>query len=256
MKISLIADFFGSMGGSPEPFAAPLVESGRISPGARTPMNSTMLRPVPSRLQTASDLAHHVWQPIVVVALLAAFSGYAAPAGSAETNVQHVEPKIYQIEELDRAPVAKQQDDPVFPSALPPDKLDAEVTAAFVIDPNGHVIAPRARECTVYTVSSAIDFDSEGRGMDAETHASAAPDAHYAALQKAAAMISAAAVQTVSKWTFKPGRKNGQPVYTVMAVKLDYSNRGSGLSGTYIGHEATIRKVRPGTPNPQLLDIP
>ncbi len=92
---------------------------------------------------------------------------------------------IFDLGQLDAVPVVRFQQQPIYPPAMLRADIAGEVKVAFIVDTNGNV-----RDA--YVVSSTReDFD-------------------------------AAAVLAVSKWKFRPGRKNGQAVNTRMSVPIGF----------------------------------
>jgi periplasmic protein TonB len=93
---------------------------------------------------------------------------------------------IFDIGQLDTPPVIRLQQKPIYPHALLRAGVTGEVKVAFIVDTDGNV-----RD--LYVVSSTSqEFDS-------------------------------AAAQAVSKWKFRPGRKNGRAVNTRMTVPIGFA---------------------------------
>jgi len=93
---------------------------------------------------------------------------------------------IFDLSQLDTAPAARVQQQPVYPPAMLRAGATGEVKVAFIVDTDGNV-----RDAYVVT-STREDFDS-------------------------------AAVQAVSKWRFRPGKKNGKAVNTRMTVPIAFA---------------------------------
>jgi protein TonB len=94
--------------------------------------------------------------------------------------------EIYDPSALERAPLARFQAQPHYPFEMRRDGIAGEVLVEFVVDANGAVREARAVR------SSQREFE-------------------------------AAAVQAVSKWTFRPGQKGGRNVATRMQVPIVFS---------------------------------
>jgi len=94
--------------------------------------------------------------------------------------------KVFAISELDQAPVARFQARPQYPFEMRRQKIGGEAVVDFIIDTNGEVV-------NAYAIrSSRVEFE-------------------------------APAVQAVSKWKFKPGRKGGRDVPTHMQVPIVFT---------------------------------
>jgi protein TonB len=100
------------------------------------------------------------------------------------TGLQGVE--IFDISKLDQQPVARFQARPQYPFEMRRAGISGEVLVDFIVDTNGDV-------------RNAFSAHSSQREFEA------------------------AAVQAVSKWKFKPGRKNGHNVYTHMQVPIVFT---------------------------------
>jgi periplasmic protein TonB len=94
--------------------------------------------------------------------------------------------KVFDISMLDQTPVAKFQARPQYPFEMRRAGIAGEVVVDFIVDTNG-------------TVQNAYALRSSQREFEA------------------------AAVQAVSKWTFKPGRKGGRDVPTHMQVPIVFT---------------------------------
>jgi TonB family protein len=94
----------------------------------------------------------------------------------------------------DRIPVVIKQEAPVYPFSLRLTGNRGEVVVDFVIDPQGNVVM-------------------------ADVSKSSHPD------------FEAPAVEAVLKWKFKPGLKNGRPVYVRMEVPILFQLTGIGEPG-------------------------
>jgi periplasmic protein TonB len=109
----------------------------------------------------------------------------AIPVKIARSAVVEKLGKIFDLSQLDRAPVAIVQPPPVFPSNLKREYPEATVTVGFIVDAKGDVVAP-------YVVSST----------------------YYG--------FEPAALQGVEKWKFRPGIKSGRKVNTRMLIDIKF----------------------------------
>jgi len=94
--------------------------------------------------------------------------------------------QVFDISKLDQTPVPKYQARPQYPFEMRRAGIAGEVLVDFLVDTNGDVQNAYAAK------SSQREFE-------------------------------AAAVQAVSKWKFKPGRKNGRDVVTHMQVPIVFT---------------------------------
>jgi protein TonB len=94
--------------------------------------------------------------------------------------------EVFDISKLDQQPVAKFQARPTFPFEMRRAGISGEVQVDFIVDTNGDV-------------RNAFAAHSSQREFEAP------------------------AVQAVSKWKFKPGRKNGHAVFTHMQVPIVFT---------------------------------
>ena len=94
--------------------------------------------------------------------------------------------EVFDISKLDQQPVAKFQARPQFPFEMRRAGISGEVLVDFIVDTNGDVRNAFAAH------SSQREFE-------------------------------ASAVQAVSKWKFRPGRKNAHNVYTHMQVPIQFT---------------------------------
>ncbi|MBI5382624.1 MAG: energy transducer TonB [Opitutae bacterium] len=94
--------------------------------------------------------------------------------------------QIYNLKELDSIPVVRYQAKPVYPFALRSAGITGEVVVAFIVEADGEVHAVEAVR------STQKEFES-------------------------------AAVEAVSKWKFKAGKKDGRTVATRMQVPIKFS---------------------------------
>lgn len=94
--------------------------------------------------------------------------------------------EVFDISKLDQQPVAKFQARPQFPFEMRRAGISGEVLVDFIVDTNGDV-------------RNAFSAHSSQREFEA------------------------AAVQAVSKWKFRPGRKNGHAVFTHMQVPIVFT---------------------------------
>ena len=94
--------------------------------------------------------------------------------------------RVFDVSEVDQTPVARFHARPQYPFEMRRQKIGGEVVVDFIIDTNGEVV-------NAYAIrSSRVEFE-------------------------------AAAVQAVSKWRFKPGRKGGRDVTTHMQVPIVFT---------------------------------
>jgi len=100
------------------------------------------------------------------------------------TGLQGVE--IFDISKLDQQPVARFQARPQYPFEMRRAGISGDVLVDFIVDTNGDV-------------RNAFSAHSSQREFETS------------------------AVQAVSKWKFKPGRKNGHAVYTHMQVPIVFT---------------------------------
>jgi len=94
--------------------------------------------------------------------------------------------QIFDLSQLDQIPVARVQQQPIYPYEMRRAGITGEVNIGFIVDSNGDV-----RDA--YVISS--------------THRE----------------FEQPAVQAVSKWKFRPGRKGGRAVPTRMSVPIVFS---------------------------------
>jgi protein TonB len=94
--------------------------------------------------------------------------------------------EVFDISKLDQQPVAKFQARPQFPFEMRRAGISGEVIVDFIVDTNGDV-------------RNAFSFHSSQREFEAN------------------------AIQAVSKWKFRPGRKNGHAVFTHMQVPIVFT---------------------------------
>ena len=100
------------------------------------------------------------------------------------TGLQGVE--IFDISKLDQQPVARFQARPQYPFEMRRAGISGEVLVDFIVDTNGDV-------------RNAFSAHSSQREFEPS------------------------AIKAVSKWKFKPGRKNGHAVYTHMQVPIVFT---------------------------------
>ncbi len=93
---------------------------------------------------------------------------------------------IFDLSQLDSAPAARVQTQPIYPPAMLRAGVTGEVKISFIVDTRGNV-------------------------RDAYVAASTRED------------FNAAALLAVSKWKFRPGKKNGQAVNTRMSVPIAFA---------------------------------
>lgn len=94
--------------------------------------------------------------------------------------------QIFDLSQLDQIPVARVQQNPIYPYEMRRAGITGEVNIGFIVDSNGDV-----RDA--YVINS--------------THRE----------------FEAPAVQAVSKWKFRPGRRGGRAVNTRMSVPIVFS---------------------------------
>ncbi len=95
-------------------------------------------------------------------------------------------PVIVPVEELDRAPMLRYQENPLYPPDLRRRGIGGEVLVEFVIDERGIVRAPRV-----------LSAPHTALGESAEN--------------------------AVGQWTFYPGMKDGRPVATRLQVPIEFT---------------------------------
>jgi len=93
---------------------------------------------------------------------------------------------MFNLSQLDEQPVPKYTARPVYPERMRQVGISGEVTVDFIVDPNGNV-----RNATAIH-SSQREFE-------------------------------ASACAAVSKWTFRPGKKGGRPVFVHMQVPIVFT---------------------------------
>ncbi len=93
---------------------------------------------------------------------------------------------ILSLSQLDQGPVAKYQQQPIYPSDMKREGLTGEVLVDFIVDPKGNVRGARAVKST-------------HQGFEE------------------------AACAAVSRWKFTPGQKDLHPVYVHMQVPIVFS---------------------------------
>lgn len=101
------------------------------------------------------------------------------------TPVQPVTPQVYALRELDTIPSPTLQVPPIYPADLKRAGVEGRANIAFVVDEKGQVQNVRASDST---------------------------DPRF----------EQAAINAVSRWKFKPGRKAGKPVATAMDVPINF----------------------------------
>jgi periplasmic protein TonB len=93
---------------------------------------------------------------------------------------------LFDIKNLDQTPQARVRGDPIYPFEMRRAGLSGEVLVAFIVNTNGDVV-------DAYAVrSTQREFES-------------------------------AAVQAVSKWKFRPGKKGGRAVNTKMSIPIVFN---------------------------------
>jgi len=94
--------------------------------------------------------------------------------------------KVFEIVEVDEAPVATKTYVPQYPPILKSSRIQGSVSVVFTVDPKGNV-----RDVEVES--------STNRGFNQP------------------------AVDSVKRWKFKPGIKNGNPVYTRVRAPMQFN---------------------------------
>ena len=107
------------------------------------------------------------------------------PAGR-PTDFGHELNQVFDPSQLDQIPVARIQQQPIYPYEMRQNGITGEVNVGFIVDVNGDV-------------RDAYVVNSTHRGFEGP------------------------AVQAVSKWKFRPGRKNNHAVNTRMSVPIVFS---------------------------------
>ncbi|MBI5382022.1 MAG: TonB family protein [Opitutae bacterium] len=107
------------------------------------------------------------------------------PKGSAQQHATKLT-NVFNLAELDQIPVARYQAKPVYPFEMRRAGVTGEVTVGFIVDTQGEV-----------------------------------RDAY--AVKSTQREFEAAAIQAVSKWKFKAGKKGGKSVNTRMQVPIVFS---------------------------------
>ena len=93
--------------------------------------------------------------------------------------------RIFDLSQLDQLPVARIRQQPIYPFAMRRVGLKGEVNIRFIVDTNGDVLDP-------YVISA--------------SHSE----------------FEIAALQAISKWKFRPGRRNGRSVNTRMTEDIAF----------------------------------
>jgi periplasmic protein TonB len=154
--------------------------------------------PVEDQVQTPQDIAPPMQTDIPQVATpdsfvqpieppppdLSAISKNIVKIPETRSGLGGVE--VFDISKLDQQPVAKFQARPQFPFEMRRAGISGEVVVDFIVDTDG-------------AVRNAFAAHSSQREFEA------------------------AAVQAVSKWKFRPGRKNGHAVFTHMQVPIVFT---------------------------------
>ncbi len=108
------------------------------------------------------------------------------PKTSASRAIGRDMPDLFDIKNLDQAPSPRFQSKPVYPFEMRRAGIEGNVLVAFIVDSRG-------------TVREAYPISSSHREFES------------------------AAVQAVSKWRFRPGKKGGRAVNTRMQVPIVFS---------------------------------
>ncbi len=149
-------------------------------PGELVPMQADLIQvPQPTDFVQQFDYASLVERPDLSQAKVITIPEHIGRGGKIGEGIG----AIFNLADLDRAPVVVFQIAPVVPTALKQDGISATVRVGFIVNVEGRVI-------NAYTVES-----TDHRFDDA-------------------------AVSGVSKWKFKPGMKGGRKVNTRMAVPI------------------------------------
>jgi TonB family protein len=113
----------------------------------------------------------------------------------AAARSQDANATIYEVNQLDQLPAPSTRVPPVYPTEMREAGIGGEVLVDFIVDVNGEVKNAFAKK------STHREFE-------------------------------AAAVEAVSKWVFRAGRKNGRQINTHMQVPIVFSPRSGAESGT------------------------
>ena len=205
----------------PDAYASGIVKTVRYSLGLpQIGLASAAMPPVTSRLKDILSRARRPERPAYRLAALGAgvgvlaFSGYAgaikaeaadAPAPAAETpSPPTVNAKVYVPGELDQQPMATYQPSPIYPYVLKAQHVSGQVLVGFTVNTQGQV-------------ENASVLRSTEPGFEAS------------------------ALQAVSKWRFRAGRKDGNAVNVSMQVPIVFSD------------SAHIILAKPPAPRPSVM---
>lgn len=166
----------------PEPLAAD--DAGEeLEPGVLVPMIADSPQvPQPTDFVQPLDFASMIEQPQMNTANLTAIPDHISRGGKIGKDIG----SIFNLADLDRAPVAVFQGAPMVPASLKQAGATATVRVHFIITAEGRVVNVIAVESTDQRFSDA-------------------------------------AVNGVQKWKFKPGIKGGRKVNTQMGVPIFFS---------------------------------
>ncbi len=166
----------------PEPIFDPDAQPEELDPGAYVPMQAD----VPSIVTDATFVQKLDFQSLLPKPDFDAAKVVSIPSRIGHGNVNPNQIKnLFNLSDLDRAPVPLLQQPPIFPPALKHEVREAEVVVDFIVGADGKV--PWAK---VYSATH--------RGFED------------------------AAILGVSRWQFRPGMKNGRKVATRMRVPLRF----------------------------------
>lgn len=128
--------------------------------------------------------------------------------------------EVFDPSKLDIWPAPRFQARPQYPALARSSGLSGEVVVEFIVDQNGDVANARAVRSGVTGGAAAVKPDNFSVVTTPGEQRTAIDDATRARLQ---AEFEAAAVEAVSKWKFKPGRKSGWDVATRLQVPIVFS---------------------------------
>lgn len=131
--------------------------------------------------------------------------------------------RVFDLTELDRAPVATFQTRPQYPAELRNVGVGGTVVVDFIVDANGLVQNATALRSSLAENAGQVVTLSPFTVAGSTTLAEGAAQPPEAAGDAARRALERAAVAAVTKWKFKPGNKGGQEVNTHMQVPIVFS---------------------------------